>query len=47
MLEMKCIISMLLRNFEILPSIPEHKVEIASESILKSKNGVRVQLKKR
>lgn len=47
MLEMKCILSVLVRNFEILPTIPAHKLELVSESILKSKSGVRVHLNKR
>ncbi|GJQ86420.1 hypothetical protein Trydic_g10328 [Trypoxylus dichotomus] len=47
MLEMKSTISDVLRNFELLPSIPPHKAVIKSEGVIKSDNGVFVQLKKR
>ncbi|KAF2888259.1 hypothetical protein ILUMI_17914, partial [Ignelater luminosus] len=47
MLEMKSVLANVLRNFEILPANPKHNLEIVSESILKSANGIRVQLRKR
>lgn len=47
MLEMKCTISKVLRNFQLLPATPEHKLELSSETVLKSKNGINIKLKKR
>lgn len=47
MLEMKCTLSKMLRNFEMLPSIPEHKLMLAAETVLKSANGINIRLQKR
>ena len=47
MLEMKATISKILRNFKILPTVPEHKVIISAETVLKSANGMLVRLEKR
>lgn len=47
MLEMKTIISKILRHFELTPAIPEHKLDLSSQAVMKSENGVIVQLKKR
>nr|QIK02100.1 cytochromes P450 family 4 [Holotrichia parallela] len=47
MLEMKSAISHILRNFELLPASPEHKILFEYDGILKSTSGVRIQLKKR
>ncbi|KAK5646138.1 hypothetical protein RI129_004602 [Pyrocoelia pectoralis] len=47
MLEMKSVISKILRNFELLPSIPEHNPKLTGAIILKSQNGLCVRLKKR
>ncbi|XP_074031180.1 cytochrome P450 4c3 isoform X2 [Leptinotarsa decemlineata] len=47
MLEMKSTISKVLRHFEILPATPEHKLKLAPETILVSKNGVCISLRKR
>ncbi|KAJ8943363.1 hypothetical protein NQ318_002596 [Aromia moschata] len=46
-LEVKSCLSKLLRKFEILPTIPEHKPILVMELILKSKNGIKVKLTKR
>ncbi|XP_030749698.1 probable cytochrome P450 4d14 [Sitophilus oryzae] len=47
MLEMLSVISKIVRNFELEPSKPEHKIALAPELILISKNGVRLTLKNR
>lgn len=47
MLEMKSILSKLVRNYEILPTEPVQRVQVMAESILKSQNGIMVHLKKR
>ncbi|XP_019867386.1 cytochrome P450 4d2 [Aethina tumida] len=47
MLEMKCILSKLIRKYELLPSIPEHKIKLAAETVLKSANGVFMRIKRR
>lgn len=47
MLEMKCILSKMLRKFELLPTQPAHKLQLAPEVILLSKNGVNIRLKRR
>lgn len=44
MLEMKSTISRILRNFEVLPAVPEHNLILISEAVLKSKNGMMVKL---
>lgn len=47
MLEMKSVVSKMLRNFELLPAVPEHKVVLNAETVLKSANGVNIQLQLR
>lgn len=47
MLELKATVSKVLRNFELLSVQPEHKLKLAPEAILISKNGIRVSLKRR
>lgn len=47
MLNMKHTLATMLLNFELLPAIPEHKVILAAETVLKSKNGIKIRLKKR
>ncbi|KAI2474305.1 hypothetical protein C4B38_000372 [Diabrotica virgifera virgifera] len=42
---MKSVISTILRNYEMLPC--GHKLELAAEGALKSKNGIKVKLRKR
>ncbi|KAF2897329.1 hypothetical protein ILUMI_08847, partial [Ignelater luminosus] len=46
MLEMKSLLAKVLRNYELL-EVPEHKIVLASESVLKSATGMHVQLRKR
>ncbi|KAF2895444.1 hypothetical protein ILUMI_10731 [Ignelater luminosus] len=46
MLEMKSLLSKVLRNYELLED-PEHKLVLAAETVLKSANGIRIGLKKR
>lgn len=46
LLEMKSMISKIIRNFELYPTNPPHKLELASEAVLKSINGVKLRLKK-
>ncbi|KAJ8913516.1 hypothetical protein NQ315_017066 [Exocentrus adspersus] len=47
MLELKSTLSKILRNFELLPAVPEHKIVLVSEAVLKSRNGVRIRLIRR
>ncbi|CAG9824977.1 unnamed protein product [Phaedon cochleariae] len=47
MLEMKCTLSKILRNFEILRPVPEHTPILVSEAVLKSGNGIRIRVAKR
>lgn len=47
MLEMKSTISKLIRHYELKPSVPEHTVKLAAETVLKSANGVRIKINKR
>ncbi|CAH1962016.1 unnamed protein product [Acanthoscelides obtectus] len=47
MLEMKSTLSKILRNFELYPTNPEHKLILASEAVLKSVNGIRIQIAER
>ncbi|XP_066141604.1 cytochrome P450 4C1-like [Euwallacea fornicatus] len=44
-LEMKTFISKMVMNFEILPANPPREMELISETILKSRNGVHIRLK--
>jgi len=44
-LELKSVISKLLMHFEVLPADPPHKLLLCNEVVLKSKNGVHIQLK--
>jgi cytochrome P450 family 4 len=45
--EMKSVISRIVRTFELLPAIPAHELQIASQIVLISTNGVRIRFKKR
>ncbi|RZC37551.1 p450 domain containing protein [Asbolus verrucosus] len=47
MLEMKSTLSKIIRHFELGPAIPQHKLQLAAESVLKSINGIKIGLKKR
>lgn len=47
MLEGKTVLSTILRNFELLPALPEHVPILSSETVLISKNGLCVSLKER
>lgn len=47
MLEMKALLSRLLLNYEILPSVPEHHLDLDVQIVLKSSNGVRVRIQQR
>lgn len=46
MLEMKSLLSKVLRNYEFVED-PEHEVILTAETVLKSANGIRVGLKRR
>ncbi|RZC40118.1 cytochrome P450-like protein [Asbolus verrucosus] len=46
-LEIKSLVSKIVRNFELFPSVPEHKMDLAAETVLKSLNGVKIGLKLR
>nr|WCC58128.1 cytochrome P450 [Pharsalia antennata] len=45
--EMKVVISKVLRNYELLPAVPQHKLMLSAESVLKSANGVKLKLRPR
>lgn len=45
MLEMKSVISKILRNFELLPAIPVYKPILAMEAIFRPTNGVNIRLR--
>ncbi|CAH0557343.1 unnamed protein product [Brassicogethes aeneus] len=47
MLEMKSTLSKLIRNYELLPSVPEHKLILVPETVLKSKNGIKIRIQNR
>jgi cytochrome P450 family 4 len=44
MLEMKSTLSKIIRKFELMPSTPQHKLQLAAEAVLKSANGVKISL---
>lgn len=46
-LEMLSVVSKVLRKYELLPAKPKHELQLASETILISKNGVRISFRKR
>ena len=47
MLEMKSLVSKIVRHFEIKPTSPRHEVKLSVEAVLKSVNGIKVSLVKR
>ncbi|KAK5646142.1 hypothetical protein RI129_004606 [Pyrocoelia pectoralis] len=47
MLEMKSVLSILLRHYEILPSNPRHTPLLSTQTVLFSKNGIHVRIAKR
>ncbi|XP_063913528.1 cytochrome P450 4d2-like [Zophobas morio] len=47
MVEIKSIVSKVLRNFELSPAFPRHDLDLTPETVLKSLNGVRIGLKLR
>ncbi|XP_031343101.1 cytochrome P450 4V2-like [Photinus pyralis] len=47
MLEMKVVVSKILKHYRLLPTVPEHKLILKGETVLKSKNGVCIRLAKR
>ncbi|VEN60879.1 unnamed protein product [Callosobruchus maculatus] len=47
MLEMKSILSRILRTFRLLPTVPEHQLELTSEAVLKSYNGIYIRVLER
>ncbi|XP_028145028.1 cytochrome P450 4C1-like isoform X2 [Diabrotica virgifera virgifera] len=46
-LEVKSTLSKILRNFELMPATPVHELQLAPETILVSKNGIRISIKER
>lgn len=44
MLELKAVISKLLRNYRLSASNPEHELQLVAETVLKSTNGVRLRI---
>lgn len=47
MLEIRSLLSKILRRYELTPAFPEHKLDLKTDIILKSANGIRIQIKKR
>jgi cytochrome P450 family 4 len=47
MLEIKSLVSKIIRNFELSPAFPRHEMVLSPETVLKSLNGVRVGIKSR
>jgi cytochrome P450 family 4 len=47
MLEMKNVISKVIRHFELTPAVPRHELILSVETVLRSANGIKVGLKKR
>lgn len=47
MLEMKSLVGKVVRNFELYPALPHHKLELTIEIVLTSLNGIKVGLRKR
>ncbi|KAF7279573.1 hypothetical protein GWI33_007035 [Rhynchophorus ferrugineus] len=47
MLEMTSVLSKIVRNFELLPAIPSHKLSLAAEILLVSKTGIKISIKNR
>ncbi|KAF2895443.1 hypothetical protein ILUMI_10730, partial [Ignelater luminosus] len=47
MLDMKSVVSKLLKHYELLPSIPQREPTLAAETILKSSTGINIRLKPR
>lgn len=45
MLEMKTLLAKMLMNYEILPAIPEHAIQLDIDIVMKSKTGIRVRIK--
>lgn len=46
-MELKSMISKIVRNFELSPVVPAHKPELVAEAILKSNNGIMIKLQER
>ncbi|KAH0815497.1 hypothetical protein GEV33_007292 [Tenebrio molitor] len=44
MLELKSVVSKIVRNFELQPTFPVHELQLVAESTLKSANGVKVKM---
>ncbi|EFA04629.1 cytochrome P450-like protein [Tribolium castaneum] len=47
MLEMKSLISKVIRHFELTPANPHHELVLAAETVLKSANGIKIGLRAR
>ncbi|VEN52371.1 unnamed protein product [Callosobruchus maculatus] len=47
MLELKSVLSKILRAFRLLPTVPEHQLKLTSEGVLKSYNGIYIRIVKR
>ncbi|XP_044272411.1 cytochrome P450 4c3-like [Tribolium madens] len=47
MLEMKSTVSKIIRQYKLLPTTPQHELELVGETILKSTNGIKIRLRLR
>nr|CAI5850388.1 unnamed protein product [Callosobruchus analis] len=47
MLEMKSALSRILRNFRLLPTVPEHQITLTVETVLKSHSGIYIRVLER
>ncbi|RZB39211.1 p450 domain containing protein [Asbolus verrucosus] len=45
LLEMKSVLSKILRKFELQPTNPQHVLKLSAEAVLKSANGIKIKLK--
>jgi len=47
MLELKSLLSKLLRNYKLCLGDPEEKLELLAELVLKSRNGIKLKISRR
>lgn len=47
MLEVKSVVSRLVRTFELLPAVPHHEPKLSAQTVLISTNGICMRFRKR
>lgn len=45
MLQLKLTLAYLLRKIELSSTVPEHKIKLANDAVLKAVNGVKINIK--